>query len=74
MPLLLFGTNLQRFALKPEPRNFLEVLQSNTSKKFLLVSLIRNCCKDRALAKFLVYSSSFSGCSKYRQISLIFMR
>jgi len=36
---------LQRFALKPKPRNFLKVLQSNTFKKFLVVLLIGNCCK-----------------------------
>ncbi|GBO52583.1 hypothetical protein APA_252 [Pseudanabaena sp. lw0831] len=27
--------HLQRFALKPEPRNFLKVLRRNTFKKFL---------------------------------------
>jgi hypothetical protein len=36
--------SLQRFALKPEPRNFLKVLQSYTFKKFLVVRLIGNCC------------------------------
>jgi len=36
---------LQRFALKPKPRNFLKVLQGNTFKKFLVVRLIGNSCK-----------------------------
>jgi len=30
---------LQRFALKPKPRNFLKVLQSNTFKKSLSLGL-----------------------------------
>jgi len=36
---------LQRFALKPKPRNFLKVLQSKTFKKSLIVRLKGNCCK-----------------------------
>jgi hypothetical protein len=37
---------LQHFALKPEPRKFLKALQSNAFKNFLVVLLIKNCCKS----------------------------
>lgn len=35
---------LQNFTLKPEPMNLVEVLQINTSTKFILVRLTENYC------------------------------
>jgi hypothetical protein len=36
---------LQRFALKPKPRDFLKVVRSTTFKKSLVVRFIGNCCE-----------------------------
>ncbi len=44
--LLVLEKFLQRFEIKPKPRNFLKVLLRNTFKKFLVVRLIGNCCKN----------------------------
>jgi hypothetical protein len=42
---------LQRFALKPEPKDFLKVLRSNTFKKSFVVRLIGNCYKQTKTQK-----------------------